>query len=592
MKNLQAEKLELAIGGISDDLIEMANAERSAAKTAKTRRPKSLMWQFMPMAAGLVLVAGLAVAMLYFLAPEADPGGDNGKPSCVKYDEYYAELTAYVEETDKVISGSVISARIIDSWVSRFHADGIITFPDGTSAGASIYALFYTVEITEVHEDNFGFSVGDIIEVDDAIVKTDGSSWLCEDENPELLNGNEYIMFLSTAKGHANRPQYIPGEPERYIHQLHNFCEVGKCSCDSPGITEPPQITEEPPEITEPPQITEEPPATIEPPQTTRGNVGNTPANINNGGNVAYYDGWIYYIEPQYSSLCKMKEDGSEITVLSEHDFDFFNSYYINIVDGWIYYAVHDQTNAPWTKVLYKMKLDGTSKSEVLRLPDIVLIDITVVDDWIYFIKWEWGAALEQYIHRIRTDGTELTQLNRVESSNMMVVDGWIYYNETVDIGTEHYINKMRLDGSENTRLDNDYPNGFHSFLVDCNGEWIYYAAYNVGAIYKVRTDFTETTKVVENSFNWGTSATVNISGDWLYYYDFHDQAGGGNLYRINSLGEMQDVPIVAVGANDILFIINDWIYFYSVDTQAGQFQFFRVRLDGTGKELIESKPW
>jgi hypothetical protein len=170
--------------------------------------------------------------------PPATTGGNNNKPLCVKYEEHYTKLMAYVEE-DWVISGSVISARIIDSWVSRVHADGVTMLPDGTYVGVSIYFLYYTVEVLEVYEGNFGFNVGDIIEVDSSIVKTDGSSTLPDDENPELTNGNEYTMFLATVWANALRPQGYGSV--QHIHQLNNFCEVGKCICDSTQSTETPQ---------------------------------------------------------------------------------------------------------------------------------------------------------------------------------------------------------------------------------------------------------------------------------------------------------------------------------------------------------------
>jgi hypothetical protein len=71
MKSLQVQRLETAIGGIDDALIEMTNADRLTDEI-KVRKPRSLMWQFAPIAAGLMVVAGLAVAMLYFLAPDND----------------------------------------------------------------------------------------------------------------------------------------------------------------------------------------------------------------------------------------------------------------------------------------------------------------------------------------------------------------------------------------------------------------------------------------------------------------------------------------------------------------------------------------
>jgi len=66
-------------------------------------------------------------------------------------------------------------------------------------------------------------------------------------------------------------------------------------------------------------------------------------------GGLNVYGDWIYY-ENQSDGykLYKIKTDGTDRTKLNNR-----SSAYVNIVDGWIYYASNLS--------VYKMKLDGSS---------------------------------------------------------------------------------------------------------------------------------------------------------------------------------------------------------------------------------------
>lgn len=85
-------------------------------------------------------------------------------------------------------------------------------------------------------------------------------------------------------------------------------------------------------------------------------------------------------------------------------------------------------------------------------------------------------------------DGTEKIKLNEDDSSDIKVVDDWIYYVNSSDYWT---IYKMRTDGTERTKLNKD-----HSFLRNVEGDWIYYINNDDnGKLYKIRTDGSERSK-------------------------------------------------------------------------------------------------
>jgi hypothetical protein len=339
-------------------------------------------------------------------------------------------------------------------------------------------------------------------------------------------------------------------------------------------------------------QIEDVPPSIL----TAPVNIGNTAANIQNGGRAAYYDGWIYYIN-NIGNLCRKKEDGSETAILNERNLDSWT--YINVINDLVFYA--DFCYDTLTSTLYKSSLDGTNETVVLSFTDRTISNVTVADDWIYYRSIYRGINTNEirddFIHRIRLDGTEHTQLSHVRSLDMMLDDGWIYYIGYIDWVDDmylgiNYIYKMRLDGSESSRfndgLDNfdvynpDFlqinQNRITSFLV--NHGWIYYVTGDYDVMYKIRTDFTDKTLILPEPENV-ILQTVNISGEWLYYYDNIPVSIEGVLKRINNDGEIQTVLSVV----SRIYIIGGWIYYYVF----GEYEtaLYRVGLDGTGLEEI-----
>ena len=77
---------------------------------------------------------------------------------------------------------------------------------------------------------------------------------------------------------------------------------------------------------------------------------------VYNGFAAAGDDGWIYYrggSSNQYS-LKKMRPDGSDVTVVLNNR----NPWYINVADGWVYYSSARGS-------IYKVRTDGTEETQL-----------------------------------------------------------------------------------------------------------------------------------------------------------------------------------------------------------------------------------
>lgn len=248
---------------------------------------------------------------------------------------------------------------------------------------------------------------------------------------------------------------------------------------------------------------------------------GNTVGNLINRGLVAQQDDWIYYSNEVDSEdypeawghlnqsgksfpvpgLSKSRLDGSEKTYITYVP----NAVFINVIDEWIYYIdggirVARVAEELWQGYIYKIRTDGTEKTQ---LTDDTCWYMSVIGNWIYYANVTNGGR----IYKMRTDGTENTPLNDDESACLNVVDGWIYYANQSDGGK---IYKVSTDGTKRTKLNDD-----ESAYINAVDGWIYYSNQSDGLrIYKIRMDGTERTKLCDDE----NCSYVNVMGDRVYY--------------------------------------------------------------------------
>ena len=117
--------------------------------------------------------------------------------------------------------------------------------------------------------------------------------------------------------------------------------------------------------------------------------------------------------------------------------------------DGYIYY----RSEADWR--LYRAKPDGTEKTKIC---DTVIVNINVLDGWVYFIDYFDDNA----IYRVRTDGTDLMKLADGYCGNLYVAESGIYFDRR-DENNAAQVYNADLDGGEMDKI-----------IADCYVEYYY----------------------------------------------------------------------------------------------------------------------
>lgn len=283
--------------------------------------------------------------------------------------------------------------------------------------------------------------------------------------------------------------------------------------------------------------------------------VGNTNANLNNGGTVATQGNWVYYANTYYDyGLYKMRNDGSEKQLLSAD-----TATAINVVGEWVYYTNENSSNGG----IYKVRLDGTRKT---KINSNISYWLYVADDWIYYCDSVFGGQL----YKVRTDGTDNTKICSDECSYINISGDWIYYL------SEGKAYKMRTDGSSRRLLHNEFEGNslilsgnvlymdssysYYTYKINTDGTgfvrykedrkqktmhhpldgWLYFVEHDFTteptktAIYKTKFDNTQKTKVLDINYMGNVNRCLNISKGWIYFFNEDDN---GYLYRVKTDG-------------------------------------------------------
>lgn len=223
---------------------------------------------------------------------------------------------------------------------------------------------------------------------------------------------------------------------------------------------------------------------------------------------------WIYFTEPIEKKLFKIKTDGTSKTELLDRTAGF-----INIIGDWVYFVQEPFSLGPSDNdeyQLFKIKTDGSGLTKVI---DESTYQPVYDGTWIYYGHYPSPSAHgidddKSEICRIKPDGTERKVIVK-GTLQFNLENGWIYYsrfeNET------YAIYKIKVDGSGQTKVSDDAA---YSILVEDG--WIYFFPESAGGgfgssnpvLYRMKTDGTARCRVGKI---WGS---FNISGDWIYYGD------------------------------------------------------------------------
>lgn len=297
---------------------------------------------------------------------------------------------------------------------------------------------------------------------------------------------------------------------------------------------------------------------------------------------------------------------------------------------GWIYYVYTDfigyfDNNKSH---IYKVCNDGTEETLLYTHFDGI-IDICSADEWIYFTGIKEGTVWSEdfdynqdymSIYKIRTDGTEKTELMSYNDSfhNLLVSDGWIYF--TIYKNKNYYLYKIRTDGSEPTILTGNavQPN----YIDNIIGDWIYFHIQNQEKYYKILKDGTQEKELsgsakikissnivdgwsyytdAENNIckinmhndekiklNSDYSRYVNAAGDWIYYVNNEDS----NIYKIRTDGSERTRITDGIYKDEYdlvtrMALAGDWLYYECDSRKSGPGPLCRIKTNGTGFKIL-----
>lgn len=232
-------------------------------------------------------------------------------------------------------------------------------------------------------------------------------------------------------------------------------------------------------------------------PKPNEQKLGNTNANIVNGGISVMRDGWLYFANiGDNDFMYKVKLDGTgEEKVIDD------KSYYLNTSGDWLYYYTAGEKNG-----ICRIKPDGSDRRVIAeRLAQ----NIMVAGDWIYYVDYtdsaDIGSSTEYgRIFRMKTDGTLIEKVCEQRASIFNISGEWIYFRRNDD----EKLYKIKVDGTGEAKISDAAVMTF-CILEDK----IYYIDSSDGnnAIWSMKSDGTEAKKLSEDK-----AMSLNASGEWI----------------------------------------------------------------------------
>lgn len=312
---------------------------------------------------------------------------------------------------------------------------------------------------------------------------------------------------------------------------------------------------------------------------------GNTSGNINNGGVATIYDGWIYYSN-EFDKLYKMKNDGSNETVVEskEKTYDFN---YLNVAGDWIYYTeyihISNDKKDPSIYAISKIKTDGSQKTKLEETKQGCYDYITVEGDWIYYITHNVKEFKDYEIYKIKTDGSKKTKLTSSEGDKdyyfLSVVGDWIYYRESAENIGNSTICKIKTDGSQKTEVTTSSETYAYLSVV---GDYMYYISND--RLYRMKTDGSEKTELTNSDVKFCSGFAV--AGNWIYYAGSSDSIQNTSLYKMKTDGS-KNTKISKKSKTDKSYhsdlnIVGDWLFYHSGNP------LYKIKTDGTIESEIK----
>lgn len=277
---------------------------------------------------------------------------------------------------------------------------------------------------------------------------------------------------------------------------------------------------------------------------------GSINGNLSNGGYLTNYKGYIYYSNPNDDNKVYKMVLGIEEGVKLSDD----TASAINIVNNTIFYINSSDNNS-----VYSMKLDGSQRT---KLTDVnVSSTLLVNNDTIYYAD---NYSSNPGMYKMNTNGTNKTKLCDGMIDNLVMEDGYLYFNIMENSSYKMYT--MKLDGSVKTKINNDTASMFN---VE-NG-WIYYVnASDRYRAYKVKADGTNRAMIEDVQVQ-----ALNVFEGWIYYIRSSDL----KLYKI-SVDGLYKIKLSDISVSNIA-VIGDYVFYRTPYLNQ---KIYAIKVDGSGE--------
>ena len=278
-------------------------------------------------------------------------------------------------------------------------------------------------------------------------------------------------------------------------------------------------------------------------------NYGNSTGNLLNGGIVAEDNDWIYYANSsENNTLYKINK--SDSTKIKLSDLEWVS--HINVLEGWIYFF--SAQNEDSMGYIHRIRTDGTDLQKITTSNDIFRVSN---NGWIYF-KDMMPANNGNGYFKIKHDGThrQIIMSDEYYYHTPIIENDYILYT----FGDSTQLVLYNLINNSNSIITTDIHTIFNYILVD---DWIYYQN-GINKIYKMKLDGSDKSEVIDNV------GIFNLNKDYIYFtnsdnYIYRMNMDGSNIQQLNSMPSHN------------INIINDWIYF-----EDQEWNYYRMGPDGS----------
>ncbi len=273
---------------------------------------------------------------------------------------------------------------------------------------------------------------------------------------------------------------------------------------------------------------------------------GNTSNNINNGGEFAYKNGWLYTTSRDISMANKERLDSTEKLFL-EGLSDIGN---LNVTDKYIYYTKKHSDNK-----LFQSDLEGNN-AKVINNNDSIY-KFVLYDKYIFYIS-------NGNIYRMNLDGSDRRKLTEDKSCDEInITKDFVFYRNN-----KYDLIRMNHDGTSQKKL-HDYV---QNIITD--SEYVYFTDEN-SFINRIKFDGTGL-----KALNTDKSSRMNVSGNTLYYSNSEDN---GKLYGITIDGKartkLRDESVAWI------YIVEDMVICQTYDSSGWVGEYIRMKTVNLAEE-------